>query len=67
MEIYNGYWCFGRPTFEELRQDLRVVLRKCRPDWNIARSDLRADWERGEHGRSYPYGKTYGQVFQEQE
>src|SRR5438034_604557 len=22
-----------------------------------------ADWERGEHGRFYPYGKTYGQVF----
>ncbi len=34
-KIYNGYWYFGRPTLEELRQDLRVVSRKCRPDWDI--------------------------------
>jgi len=30
----SGYWFFGRPTIEELRQDLRVVWKKCRPDWN---------------------------------
>jgi len=24
---------FGRPTVEELRQDLRAVSKKCRPDW----------------------------------
>jgi hypothetical protein len=28
-KIYNGYWFFGRPTMEELRQDLRVVIKKC--------------------------------------
>jgi hypothetical protein len=50
-----------------LRQDLRVVLRKCRPDWDITRPELKAAWERGEHDRFYPYGKTYGQVFREQE
>jgi len=37
-KIYNGYWFFGRPTIEELRQDLRAVLRKCRLDWYITRS-----------------------------
>src|ERR1700723_2415174 len=26
-KIYNGYWFFGRPTMEELRQDLRAVLK----------------------------------------
>jgi hypothetical protein len=31
FKIYNGYWFFGRPTVEELRQDLRAVLKKCRP------------------------------------
>jgi hypothetical protein len=67
FKIYNGYWFFGRPTIEELRQDLRAVLRKCRPDWDIATPALKADWERGDRGRFYPYGKTYGQVFQEQE
>jgi hypothetical protein len=30
-------------------------------------TELKAEWERGEHGRFYPYGKTYGQVFREQE
>ena len=34
-KIYNGYWFFGRPTVEELRQDLRAVSMKCRPDWDI--------------------------------
>jgi hypothetical protein len=34
-KIYNGYWFFGRPTMEDLRQDLRAVTKKCRPDWDI--------------------------------
>ena len=67
FKIYNGYWFFGRPTIEELRQDLRAVLRKCRPDRDITTPELKAEWEGGEHGRFYPYGKTYGQVFREQE
>ena len=40
-KIYNGYWFFGRPTLEELRQDLRAVTRKCRPDWDIPRPNSR--------------------------
>jgi hypothetical protein len=67
FKIYNGYWFFGRPTIEELRQDLRAALKKCRPDWDIAKPELKAAWERGEHDHFYPYGKTYGQVFREQE
>src|SRR5258705_7774085 len=67
FKIYNGYWFFGRPTIEELRQDLRVVLKKCRPDWDITRPELKAVWERGEHDRFYPYGRTGAQVFREQE
>jgi peroxiredoxin len=35
-KIYLGYWFFGRPTTEDLRQDLRAVLEKCRPDWDIS-------------------------------
>jgi hypothetical protein len=31
-KIYNGYWFCARPTVEELRQDLRAVLQRCRPD-----------------------------------
>jgi peroxiredoxin len=31
--IYNGYWYLGRPTLDELRADLRAMLRKVRPDF----------------------------------
>ena len=48
FKIYNGYWFFGRPTIEELRQDLRAVLKKCRPDWDITRPELKAAWEQGQ-------------------
>jgi len=33
---YNGYWYWGRPTLEELRQDLRVITAAVRPDWELA-------------------------------
>jgi peroxiredoxin len=67
FKIYNGYWYFARPTIEELRHDLRAVLKKCRPDWNITSTELRAAWNRGERNGFYPYGKSYAQVFREQE
>jgi peroxiredoxin len=66
-KIYNGYWFFGRPTVEELRQDLRSLLQKCRPDWDITRPELRAAWERGEKRLFYPYGRSYAEVFSEQD
>jgi len=34
---------------------------------SLYRPELKAAWERGKHDRFYPYGKTYGQVFREQE
>ena len=34
-KIYNGYWFWGRPSPEDLRQDLREVTRKVRPDWDL--------------------------------
>jgi peroxiredoxin len=66
-KVYNGYWFFGRPTVEELRQDLRTVLQKCRPDWDITKPELKEAWTRGEKARFYPYGKTFAQVFAEQD
>src|SRR6266702_6803928 len=29
---YNGYWYWGRPTHEELRQDMRAISAAVRPD-----------------------------------
>jgi peroxiredoxin len=66
-KTYNGYWFFGRPTVEELRQDLRAVLKKCRPDWDITSPEMKAAWARGEKDRFYPYGKSLAKVFSEQE
>jgi peroxiredoxin len=66
-KIYMGYWYFGRPTVEELRQDLRAVLQRCRPDWDISKPELKAVWEKGDKTRFYPYGKSYAEVFAEQE
>jgi len=62
-KIYNGYWFFGRPTVEELRLDLRAVLQRCRPDWDIGRQEQRAAWEKGDKAKFFPYGKTQAQVF----
>ena len=33
---YNGYWFWGRPTLEELRQDFRAITMAIRPDWSLA-------------------------------
>ncbi len=66
-KIYNGYWFFGRPTVEELRLDLRAVLQRCRPDWDITDAAHRAGWAKGEKEKFYPYGKTHAQVFADQE
>jgi peroxiredoxin len=65
-KVYNGYWFFGRPTTEELRQDLRAVLKKCRPDWDITKPELKAAWQQGRKELFYPYGKTYVQALKEQ-
>lgn len=34
---WNGYWYWGRPTMEELRQAFREVTRAIRPDWEVPR------------------------------
>ena len=66
-KIYMGYWFFGRPTNEELRQDLRAVLIKCRPDWDLGTPEMKSAWAQGDKTRHYPYGKSYAKIFSEQE
>jgi len=65
-KIYNGYWFFGRPTIEELRQDLRAVLKKCRPDWDITTPKMKEVWQQGRKELFYPYGKTFAETLSEQ-
>ncbi len=44
-KIYNGWWFVGRPTVEELRLDLRVVMSR-RPDYAYQRA-----WDESEEAR----------------
>src|SRR4051812_17434725 len=66
-KIYIGYWFFGRPTTEELRQDLRAVLKKCRPDWDITTPELKAAWAEGRKELFHPYGETFVQTLAEED
>ena len=66
-KIYVGYWFFGRPTLEELRQDLRAMSKKCRPDWDITTPETKAAWQQGRKELFYPYGKTFAQSIRGQE
>ena len=50
-KIYMGYWFFGRPTTENLRQDLRAVIRKCRSDWDITTEEMKDAWRQGRKER----------------
>ncbi len=45
FKIYNGYWFWGRPTVEDLRQDFRAISAKCRPDWDPQAPGVREVWE----------------------
>src|SRR4051794_33741316 len=46
--IYNGYWFWGRPSVEDLRQDLRAVTCEIRPDWDLSTPGLREAWDAGD-------------------
>jgi peroxiredoxin len=48
FKVYNGYWYWGRPSVGELRLDLRALLRKVRPDFDLGAPGLREAWDRGE-------------------
>jgi peroxiredoxin len=65
-KVYNGYWYFGRPTIEELRQDLRAVSKKCRPDWDITMFELKTAWQKGQKDLFHPYGQTFAQSIGEE-
>lgn len=65
-KIYMGYWFFGRPTTEELRQDLRAVIKKCRSDWDITTEEMKVAWHDGRKELFYPYGKTLKESFAEE-
>jgi peroxiredoxin len=44
--IYDGWWFVGRPTLEELRQDMRAIMKDSRADYHYTGPSL-ASVERG--------------------
>ena len=38
--MYDGWWFVGRPTLEELRQDMRAIMQACRDDYHYAGPSL---------------------------
>jgi hypothetical protein len=52
---------------EELRLDMRAVLQRCRPDWDIGSAERREAWATGDRSSFHPYGKTEAQVLAEQD
>jgi hypothetical protein len=47
-KIYNGYWYWGGPAPEEIRQDFRALCKKCRSDSDLADPQVMERWEKGE-------------------
>jgi peroxiredoxin len=62
FRIYLGYWYWGRPSNEDLRHDLRELVRRIRPDWDLSDATLREEWARGAKARFWPYGRSMRQV-----
>ena len=55
--IYNGYWFWGRPSVDELRQDLRAVTAEIRPDWDLSTPGLREAWDAGDFSHFHGWDK----------
>jgi peroxiredoxin len=60
QSIYNGYWFWGRPSVEDLRQDLRAVTRENRPDWDLSAPGLRDAWNAGDLSPFHGWDKQPG-------
>jgi len=56
-KIYNGYWFWGRPCFQELWRDLRDVSAAIRPDWDLGNPGLRERWDAGDFGPFHGWSK----------
>ncbi len=54
-KIYNGYWYWGRPTPEEIKQDFRSVSQKIRPDWDLSDPYVKEQWKKENKAFFYPY------------
>jgi hypothetical protein len=61
--VYSGDWFWGRPSVEDLRQDLRAVTREIRPDWDWSKPGLREAWDAGDRSRFHGWNRWSPQRF----
>jgi hypothetical protein len=64
-KIYTGYWFWGRPTKEDLRQDFRAISQKCRPDWDAQAPGVREAWEEARAYKRRLTGVEFSRLIQE--
>jgi len=55
--VYNGYWFWGRPSVDDLWRDLRAVSSEIRPDWDLAKPQLREAWAAGDRSPFHGWNK----------
>ena len=55
--VYNGYWFWGRPSFDDLWHDLRAVTSEIRPDWDLSKPGLREAWDLGDYPHFHGWSK----------
>ena len=53
--IYNGYWFWGRPSFEDLAATCVRSTRRSDRTGTWPRPGLRANWDAGDHSLFHPY------------
>jgi peroxiredoxin len=56
-KIYNGYWFWGRPSFDDLWRDLRELSSEVRPDWDLSTPGLRKAWDAGDYSKFHGWAK----------
>ncbi len=60
--IYNGYWFWGRPSFNDLWHDLRDLDSETLPDWDLSTPGLREAWDADDLSSFHGWNKRSGQT-----
>ncbi len=60
--VYNGYWFWGRPSFDDLWHDLRAATSEIRPDWDLSSPGLREAWDAGDYSHFHGWDRRLGMV-----
>jgi hypothetical protein len=55
--VYNGYWFWGRPSFDDLWHDLRAATKETRPDWDLSTPGLREAWDAGDFSKFHGWDR----------